>query len=332
MELLTRVHIPRPSFHITHQSRMMLLGSCFAESIGEKLESNKFKVDCNPAGIVYNPFSVSLTLRRVMREDLVKEQELFFYDGAYHSYSHHSRFSSPEKEMAIQGMNSRLQQSGSHLHEADLLIITFGTSYVYRLKSSGEIVANCHKQPGSFFQRTRLTPEEISSEWMSLLEQLFEINPGLNIVFTVSPVRHWSDGAHANQLSKSILLLSIEQLLSAFPGQTAYFPSYEILLDELRDYRFYADDMCHPSPLAVQYIWEKFAETYISPASRNVIAEWEKIRKAVNHRPFQPDSTEYKTFLTQTLLKAEEFGSKFPYFDITGELELLRLKTDQDGI
>ena len=176
------------------------------------------------------------------------------------------------------------------------------------------------------FDRQLLTVGEIVAEWKSLLLSLWKQNPELKILFTVSPIRHWKDGAHGNQLSKATLLLAINALQKEFPEHTAYFPAYEIMMDELREYRFYADDMLHPSTTAIEYIWERFTGSMLSPDSLSILKEWKDIQKAINHKPFQPESEAYKRFISQTLLKMERLNEKFPYFDMTNEVEMIKKK------
>ena len=206
------------------------------------------------------------------------------------------------------------------------MIVTFGTAWVYKLKSNGQIVANCHKLPEKMFEREMLSVQDITEDWKQVLRSLWEQNPELKLLFTVSPIRHWKDGAHGNQLSKATLLLAIEELQKEFPKQIFYFPAYEIMMDELRDYRFYADDMLHPSALAVEYIWQRFTESMLSDESKGILKEWGEIQKALNHKPFQPESEAYKQFISQTLLKIERLNEKFPYFDNTNETEILKKK------
>ena len=176
------------------------------------------------------------------------------------------------------------------------------------------------------FDRSMLSVTEIVSEWRELLLSLWEQNPELKILFTVSPIRHWKDGAHGNQLSKATLLLAIDELQMAYPKRIAYFPAYEIMMDELRDYRFYATDMLHPSELAIDYIWQRFTENFLSDETKGILKEWAEIQKAINHRPFQPESDAYKRFISQTLLKMERLNEKFPYFDMTNEIEMIKKK------
>ena len=221
----------------------------------------------------------------------------------------------------------QLRQAGADaLRTADRIVLTFGTAWVYKLKSSGKVVSNCHRLPEKMFDRQLLTVGEIVAEWKSLLLSLWKQNPELKILFTVSPIRHWKDGAHGNQLSKATLLLAIDALQKEFPEHTAYFPAYEIMMDELREYRFYADDMLHPSTTAIEYIWERFTGSMLSPDSLSILKEWKDIQKAINHKPFQPESEAYKRFISQTLLKMERLNEKFPYFDMTNEVEMIKKK------
>lgn len=326
MELYTRILLPKARFSFSYEDRVVMMGSCFAENIGRKLEENKFSVDINPFGTLYNPASVAEGLRMLLRPEYFTPGDLFQHEGIYHSFTHHSRFSAPSEEECLGHINSRLSESSDFLRKATRLVITLGTAFVYRLKSDGRIVSNCHKLPEKMFDRQLLTVGEIVAEWKGLLLSLWEQNPELKILFTVSPIRHWKDGAHGNQLSKATLLLAIDALQKEFPEHTAYFPAYEIMMDELREYRFYADDMLHPSTTAIEYIWERFTGSMLSPDSLSILKEWKDIQKAINHKPFQPESEAYKRFISQTLLKMERLNEKFPYFDMTNEVEMIKKK------
>lgn len=326
MEFYTRISIPKAPFTFSHTEQTVLLGSCFAENIGKKLEENKFKIDLNPFGTLYNPSSIAEAIRMLLRPERFTGDDLFLHEGIYHSFSHHSRFSSSSETECLANINGRLFRSADSLRESRRMILTFGTAWVYRLKNSGKVVSNCHKLPEKMFDRQLLTVEKIATEWKSLLLSLWEQNPDLKILFTVSPIRHWKDGAHGNQLSKATLLLAIDALQKEFPERTAYFPAYEIMMDELREYRFYADDMLHPSPAAVEYIWERFTDNMLSTDSLTILKEWKNIQKAINHKPFQPESEAYKRFISQTLLKIERLNEKFPFFDMTNEVERIKKK------
>ena len=303
-----------------------MLGSCFAENIGARLESERFNVDINPFGTLYNPSSIAEALRMLANHKEFNLCDLFEHEGAFHSFSHHSRFSSTSANDCLEKINSRIYKSSTLLKSATILVITFGTSFVYRLKGDGRIVANCHKLPERMFERERLSTDEIVTDWMRLLDELWAVNGDLKIIFTVSPIRHWRDGAHENQLSKATLLLALDELQKHYPNRIGYFPAYEIMMDELRDYRFYADDMIHPSPLAIDYIWQKFSDCFLSKETKNLLTEWSEIKKALQHKPFRPQSEAYKQFMFQTLLKMARLNDKFPYFDIRNEIEILKSK------
>ena len=325
MNLNTPVEIPSGFIPIHHAQRLLIMGSCFAENIGTLLAENKFQVDINPFGILYNPLSISMALREIIRKRLYEESDLFSYREYWHSPMHHGSFSAATPEEVVRNIRVRLEQAHKELKQLDWLMLTFGTAYVYEQKKTGKVVANCHKLPEKDFVRRRLETDEITEDYILLLDELISLNPKIKILFTVSPIRHVRDGMHANQLSKSVLLLAIDRLMQRSPQATFYFPSYEIILDELRDYRFYADDMVHPSSLAVNYLWERFSETFFCPETQALIKECATIRKAIAHKPFHPESEEYKRFLGQIVLKIERLNGKYPYLDFEKETNMCRL-------
>lgn len=289
MELQTFVPIDRPDFQIDYGTRMMFLGSCFVENIGERLDYFRFSVDVNPCGIVYNPLSVADTLEMLLEGQPLGVPDLWRHNGLWGSFRHHGRFSAPDAGECLRKINTRLEESASHLRQADLLVITWGTAWVYTRRAGGQVVSNCHKFPASDFLRRRLTVEEIVETYASLLERLRERCPHIRVLLTVSPIRHWKDGAHGNQLSKAVLLLAAECLTERFDF-VSYFPSYEIVMDELRDYRFYADDLLHISSQGILYIWERFRDHYITEEARALMKQVDKWKKILLHRPSEPDS------------------------------------------
>lgn len=258
MELITKVEYGKAPFKISHLSKSLLLGSCFAENIGCLMRENKFDCDVNPFGILYNPLSVSKALDDIIACKHYGPDDLFFHQECYHSYMHHGSFSATNQEIVLDTINTRLSKASQRLAQTEVLIITFGTAWVYYLQSTREVVSNCHKMPAKKFVREKLTVNDIVEIYSSLIAKLQQCSPNLRLLFTVSPIRHVKDGLHENQLSKATLLLAVDELTRRFPEQISYFPAYEIVMDELRDYRFYADDMVHPSALAIQYIWERF--------------------------------------------------------------------------
>ncbi|MBO5250934.1 MAG: GSCFA domain-containing protein [Bacteroidaceae bacterium] len=327
MDFRTQVKLPEKRTEIQHSESIMLFGSCFAENIGNMLLENKFQCDVNPFGVLYNPLSISKALQQIIEGKHYTASDLFEANGAWHSWMHHSAFSHIVAEECLLGINARLERAVSTLKYVDWLFITWGTAYVYALQETGEIVGNCHKQPDRLFTRKLLTVSDVVQTWNKLLEQLYQVNPHVKLLFTVSPIRHVKDGMHGNQLSKSTLLLAVNELCERWDN-CYYFPSYEIMLDELRDYRFYAEDMVHLSPLAIKYIWKCFSDAYFSETTCAVMKEWESIRKGLEHKPFNSETEAYRNFLSQIVLKINRIKEKFPYFEVQKELEqcLYRLK------
>jgi hypothetical protein len=324
MNLFSHIEIPKPLIDISFQDRIMLFGSCFAENLGNRFIENKFQVDVNPFGILYNPESIALSMKRLIDNRIWKSDELFFHEGLYHSFGHHSSFSDISKGGCLQKINERFSLSADNLQQTNRLLITFGTAYGYLLKETGHLIANCHKLPAKLFVRKRLSIQQMVEKWEELLAGLFEINKEIIVCFTVSPVRYWQDGVHENQLSKSILLLAIEQLQTRFPERIVYFPAYELLMDELRDYRFYAEDLFHPSDTAIHYIWERFVDTYMNEQTQQFMKEVNHIQKALTHRPLNTQNESYKQFISQTLLKINLLNEKMPYICFQKETEELK--------
>ena len=329
MELRTMVGLTDRKNPIRHSDSVFLLGSCFADGMGQRLSRGGMRCTVNPFGTLYNPLSIASVLNRMLDGQPFVPSDVRLFDGeGWGTWWHHSLLSRPSAAEALATVNDSLRTASAALRGADVLLLTFGTAWVYRLREGGEVVANCHRQPDRLFLRERLTVGGLMAVWQPLLERLGRECPQLRIVFTVSPIRHLRDGAHGNQLSKATLLLFVDELLSATAGSkapceewTSYFPAYEIVLDELRDYRFYADDMVHPSSLAVDYVWERFAASCLDASARQLMARWEEVQRALEHRPFRPQSDEYKAFLRQTLLKIEAIQKEFPYFDAEKEID-----------
>jgi len=286
MELKTKVDISRKLLQLTHEDSMLLIGSCFADNIGGKLNEAHFDCCVNPFGTLYNPLSIRKALADIIkgRGYETGDTELFEHGGVWHSWMHHTRFSSTDKNNLVEKINTSINEAHEHLKKCSLLIVTLGSAYVYRLKDDARIVANCHKMNEKLFDRKRLAVDEIVGEWLPLLGGLRKMNPHIKVMFTVSPIRHKRDGFHANQLSKATLLLAADSLCEERSDMCLYFPAYEIMMDELRDYRFYADDMVHPSTLAVEYIWERFCDAFFNRKTMDKIAEWRKFEAAQRHR------------------------------------------------
>lgn len=323
MELITRTELPAGQCEIKHSDRLLLMGSCFTDNIGNRLSDSKFRCDVNPFGVLYNPMSIFQALNELVDRKVYSDDDVMESRGVWFSLMHHSSFSSPSKESCLENINTRIMYSSDFLAKADWLILTFGTARVYRWNETGCIVGNCHKLNEKLFSRTLLEVEDIVSSYTALISKIRNLNPDIKLLFTVSPIRHAKDGMHGNQISKSVLLLAVDKICSSNSG-CFYFPSYEIMMDELRDYRFYADDMLHPSSLAVDYIWEKFSETYFSRPTMEVIKSWNEIKRALGHKPFNPESEAYGKFLSQILLKIGALKEKFTYLDVEKEIELCR--------
>lgn len=324
MDLITSVPILPYEFKIDHSTRISLLGSCFSENIGYLMLNNKFVTDVNPFGILYNPYSISSAIKRMLSKEDYKKEDLVYHNGLYHSFMHHGSFSDPDPDICLNNISSRFTAASEFINGANILFITFGTAYVYRLHNEGSVVGNCHKFPANAFKRSRLSVEEIVNESVTVIEELHKVNPTMKIIFTVSPIRHLRDGAHENQLSKAVLHISIDQLQKIYPQKVFYFPAYEIMMDELRDYRYYADDMNHPSALAIQYIWERFCDSFYTPATKKILFEWQSILKSLNHKSINPSSQEHKQFQKQVLKKLLSFKDKYPIVDCNNEIANLK--------
>ncbi len=320
----TVVEIEENNCKIGYGNKILFIGSCFAENIGNKLLQSKFNSLINPFGIVYNPVSVANTMLSIIDNKRFTEDDLV-YNNMWHSFFHHGRFSHEDKEICLKNINESCLNSNNFLKKTDFLVITFGTSWVYEYKSSGKIVSNCHKLPSNNFVRYRLPVDYIVELYNDLIQKVRGINPDIKIIFTVSPVRHWKDGAHGNQLSKAVLLLSIDGIINNNKN-VWYFPSYELIMDDLRDYRFYSRDMIHISDEAVDYIWQKFIDTFIDKQSQSVMAQIEKIKKALAHRPFSADSKTYLDFLENQLYKICQLENNYPEINFFDEKNFLNGK------
>ena len=319
----TVVNVKPYPFSIDYGTATMLLGSCFTENIGETMVNRKLPALVNPFGVIYNPISVNLVLKRIIQGNPYGNDDLMHHNNQWISLNHHTSFSKPNQTECLEGINLSLSNAHNFWQKTQRLIITFGTARVFNLTKTGKPVANCHKIPAKEFTRRLLSVEEIVGIWKSEFEEILREKPNLKVILTVSPVRHWKDGAEGNQLSKATLILAINKLIEIFPNNLVYFPAYEIVMDDLRDYRFYSNDMLHPSTLAVEYIWEKFKNSLIQPSAQQLMNEVEKIAQAVNHKPFNTQSEEFKQFIKNTLLKIGSIGQRKPNIDFTHEVDLL---------
>jgi len=320
----TAVEIPKFEWETGYSKKNIFMGSCFTENVGNKMAALKYNVDINPFGILYNPVSVANGIRILLNKKEFTDSDLVQHNGLWHSFYHHGKFSLADKNQTLQAINSKIKSSAEYLKNADFLFITFGTAWVYKYKTTGETVSNCHKIPAKEFSRVRLSVAEIVEIYTKLLADIKTINPKLKVVFTVSPIRHWKDGAVENQRSKAILLLAIDEIIKASNENCSYFPSYEIAMDELRDYRFYAADMIHISEVAIQHIWEKFEAALIYAESRKISKEVQKIVAAANHRPFNQFTKEHQHFLKKQLQILKSLEQKHLFISFVDEKEKLQ--------
>lgn len=305
MNLTTPITTQQAGITLGYGDMLLLVGSCFTDNIGSHLEMAAFDVLSNPFGILYNPASIARCLLRCAEGTPLTEDDLVQQQGQWHSWQHHGSFSRATPQQTLQACNDALRRAHDFMAACTTLIVTFGTAYVYRLKKDGRVVGNCHKVPQQQFIKQRMQVDDIVGEWQNLIYRLPRNIE--KIVFTVSPIRHWKDGAHENQLSKATLMLAIDRLVGRRAGHTiAYFPSYELMMDELRDYRFYADDMLHPSSLATEIIWQRFMECYADDTTRQIAHKAEQLYAMQQHRPLYPDSDEYRAHQARTSALQEE--------------------------
>lgn len=296
------------------------MGSCFAEHIGSRLPRLQTaqgfpSVIVNPFGVLYNPESIRIGIETLV-ENSFDEKYLFRgKDGQWHSWLHSGEFSAEDKEECLNRILGRLLPAARLLWQADVLFVTFGTARVYELGCGGFVVGNCHREPAAAFTERNLSVEETVRTWLSLLRHLHQVNPSLQVVFTVSPYRYAKYGMHGSQLSKATLLLSIDRLVSAGGKDglpvSHYFPAYEIVLDELRDYRFFGPDMLHPSETAVGYVWERFRDWAFTPDMRQCAEEWQRLDNAFRHRPLHPESKSAHDFRLRTEQLARDFHARW---------------------
>jgi GSCFA family len=298
MQFRTKIPIPQCDLKIDYNSKIVSLGSCFAENMGNKFQYFKFQSTTNPFGIIFNPVSIHDIINRVVNDLFFTTEDVFFYNELWHCYEVHSDLSHPNAVTCLAQLNEILAQTKNKLQSATHIIITYGTSWVYRHLETDRIVANCHKVPQKEFSKELLSSVAIQESIEKTIRLLQSINSDCSFIFTVSPIRHLKDGFVENQWSKANLITSIHDNLKTehLKPNTDYFPSYEIMMDELRDYRFYADDMIHPSSLAIDYIWERFTATQIDANAIATMELVQTIQKGLAHRPFNPNSESHQKF------------------------------------
>lgn len=317
----TEVKVAPAELNLTLQDGVVTIGSCFAEVIGTKLYENKAPVLSNPFSTIFNPVSVASLLIAATGKEHTLEHSMVQRDGIWYNYNLHSSISSPDKQKLLKLIDDRITQTANQLQRAKLLIITLGTAIGYELAETGAVVANCHKLPAKLFKRKLLAPDTITESLEAAFEQIKVINPDLQIILTVSPVRHVKETLQLNSVSKATLRL-VSHELSEKHRHIHYFPAYEIMIDDLRDYRFYGEDMLHPTSVAEDYIWEKFTAAYYHPSFQEFLKDWAKLRRALTHKPFYPEAPAHQAFLQNTLLQLDQLAKKHK-LDLTKEKDLL---------
>ena len=326
---------PKPfTEKMNYRHSIFLAGSCFTEQIGRNLAEHKFKTIDNPNGILFNPVSIAGALLNYIEPKIYQPEDLFFANELWGSWDHHTAFSHPDREVCLQKINDSQARAHAFLKSADWLILTLGSAFVYEANeqtpnaTQGRVVANCHKVPADKFLKKRLSIEEVLSTLDGLLYRLRKLNPGLKIIFTVSPVRHLRDGFVENNRSKAVLLHCVHQLVDKF-SDLHYFPAYELVLDDLRDYRFFAEDMVHPNYAATRYVWEKFVPAVMDTETRELMKQLQPISAALKHKAFHPQSAAHQRFLSATLEKLEELNIKFPGLDWHHERAFLKAEMEK---
>jgi hypothetical protein len=305
---------------IQYDHELLLMGSCFAEEIGEKLQEHRFNTVVNPHGILYNPLSITKALTTYLDGKVYTPEDLFQHNDLWNSWDHHSRFSGLTPEATLENIHRMQAAATQAIENADWLVITLGSAHAYILKENNRLVGNCHKVPAGNFYKRMLTVDEIVTALDNVMHRLFFRNRKINILFTVSPVRYIRDGVVENNLSKAILLQAVHHLVNKF-NRLFYFPAYELVIDDLRDYRFYKEDMVHPNELAVNYVWEQVVKAGISPASQELLHSIAEINRAANHRPFNPESAQHRQFLQHYAEKVQQLMAAHPQLKLEDLLQ-----------
>lgn len=315
MKLQTKIQLQTQQHNqLDYNSKIILFGSCFSENIGEKFEYFKFKTTVNPFGILFHPLAIENLITRSIHKNYYSEADLHFYNEQWCCLDAHSKLKETSQEALLAVLNSQIDETYNQLKSANHIVITLGTSWVYRLIESDKIIANCHKLPQKQFLKELLSVEQISESLEAIISLVKSINPEVSFVFTVSPVRHIKDGFVENTQSKSHLLAATHQVVES-RNRLYYFPSYEIMMDELRDYRFYNADMLHPSEVAINYIWEKFKFVWLSEDASKILEKVTSIQARKSHRPFNSNSEAHQKFILKLQSDIENLQTEFPFFN-----------------
>ena len=311
MTFQTSIPIQKSDFLIDYSSKLVSFGSCFAENMGDKFDYFKFSTLTNPFGIIFNPISLEKIIFRSIHKKYFTEKDIFFHNEAWHCYEVHSELSNPDKAEFLTTLNQLIDTTNWHIEKLTHCLITLGTSWVYKHIENDEIVANCHKVPQKQFVKELLSVADIEASLKRIVSKIQVVNPNCKFIFTISPVRHSKDGFVENNVSKSHLITALYHFLSNATS-SIYFPSYEIMMDELRDYRFYAEDMLHPNQTAIDYIWMKFSENYINEVEFETMQHVSEIQKALSHIPFNPNSESHIKFQDNLKQKINAIVAKYP--------------------
>ncbi|TDS11974.1 GSCFA family protein [Maribacter caenipelagi] len=312
MNLLTKIPLLKANNQIDYSSRLLLLGSCFSENIGAKLSYYKFRGLQNPFGILFHPLAIEKLIQKSIHQEVFTEKDVFHTNEQWHCFDTHSCLSNPSKEKIISDINDAVESTSAQVKKVSHIIITLGTAWVYRNTSSNEVVANCHKVPQSNFTKELLSVDEVTESLKRIIVLVQSVNPSAQFIFTASPVRHLKDGFVENQLSKSHLISAINKVLEE--NKISYFPSYELMMDELRDYRFYAKDMVHPNEVAIDYIWERFVEVWIDDPTA-VMRKVDEVQRGLQHRAFNPEGDAHQIFLKSLAQKIAYIKKDYPFMD-----------------
>lgn len=314
MKFTTLVPIPNSIHPLDYDSLILTLGSCFAVNMGERLDYFKFQNTTNPFGIIFNPVSIEKLIVRAVNQKQFTEEDVFFHNERFHCYEVHSDLSSANQQEFLDRLNAGLDVTYQKIKAASHILITYGTAWVYQEKNSGVVVANCHKMPQSHFDKHLLSVASIEAAIQNTVDAIRKVNPNCSFVFTLSPVRHIKDGFVENQRSKAHLITALQNLLSDHMLDKAnYFPAYEIVMDELRDYRFYGEDLVHPSSMAIEYIWQRFRVSSISETAMSTLDEVEAIQKSLLHKPFNPLAESHQKFQSKLQEKISRLQEKHPF-------------------
>lgn len=322
MKFRTEIDIPKSKIQLSYSDRFLFIGSCFSSNIYSICKKSKFDTASNSHGIVYNPISMALQLNEVLDAKVYSEKDLSYNMEQYISFSHHGDFSNVSANQALEGINAQIGDFKSMLETSQVLFVTFGTSWYYQKKDTGQTVSNCHKVPAKEFRQLLGHVDDMTDLWEQLLLRLKKFNPDLQIVFSISPVRHFKDGSFNNNLSKGRLFDVIHNLNHKFDN-TSYFPAYEIVLDELRDYRFFNSDLLHPSDEAIAYIWEKFQSTFLSFEAQKTLEKVTKLISSAHHRPLNPNTEAHKKFVLKTIDKIKALEQS-EGLNFSSELDILK--------